>query len=143
MGNEPCRLYLISPPSLDPAAFADTLAVPKLVVTSHQEIRYRFVVFNDMIMYDKIEGLSGRALTGFFRVFGDVSAKHSRYSLSTDGMMVVRARAKKIISTTRTLTIQPDGRVEKGTPSGRDDLAEIESRLKQKVEFDDYPHRCW
>ncbi len=26
MGNEPCRLYLISPPSLDPAAFADTLA---------------------------------------------------------------------------------------------------------------------
>ncbi len=26
MGNEPCRLYLISPPALDPAAFADTLA---------------------------------------------------------------------------------------------------------------------
>ena len=26
MGNGPCRLYLISPPALDPAAFADTLA---------------------------------------------------------------------------------------------------------------------
>ncbi len=26
MGNEPCRLYLISPPALDPAAFADILA---------------------------------------------------------------------------------------------------------------------
>ena len=26
MGNEPCRLYLISPPALDPTAFADTLA---------------------------------------------------------------------------------------------------------------------
>ena len=26
MAGEPCRLYLISPPALDPAAFADTLA---------------------------------------------------------------------------------------------------------------------
>lgn len=26
MADEPCRLYLISPPALDPAAFADTLA---------------------------------------------------------------------------------------------------------------------
>ena len=126
-------------------SFVDTLSVPKLKVTNHQEIRFRFLVFDDMIMYDKIKGLSGRPLTGLlgalFKVLGEGSVKYSRSSISTDGLEVVRARAKKIISKTATVTINPDGKAQKGIPSGRDDLAEIEARLKQRFEFEYYP-RC-
>ncbi|MHC4067739.1 MAG: hypothetical protein ACYSUI_24995 [Planctomycetota bacterium] len=129
-------------------SFIDTLSVPKLKVTNHQEIRFRFLVFDDMIMYDQIEGLSGRPLTGLlgvlFKVLGEGSVKYSRSSISTDGLEVVRARAKKIISKTATATINPDGQAEKGIPSGRDDLAEIEAQLKQPFKFEYYPRpsRC-
>ncbi len=127
-------------------SFVDTLSVPKLKVTNHQEIRFRFLVFDDMIMYDQIKGLSGRPLTGLlgalFKVLGEGSVKYSRSSISTDGLEVVRARAKKIFSKTATVTINPDGQAEKGIPSGRDDLAEIEARLKQQFKFEYYPHRC-
>ncbi len=133
------------PSERDKFSFTDTLSVPKLKVTNHQEIRFRFLVFDDMIMYDKIEGLSGRPLTGLlgalFKVLGEGSVKYSRSSISTDGLEVVRARAKKIISKTATVTINPDGKAQKGIPSGRDDLAEIEARLKQRFEFEYYP-RC-
>ena len=127
-------------------SFVDTLSVPKLKVTNHQEIRFRFLVFDDMIMYDQIKGLSGRPLTGLlgalFKVLGEGSVKYSRSSISTDGLEVVRARAKKIFAKTATATINPDGQAEKGIPSGRDDLAEIEARLKQSFEFEYYADRC-
>lgn len=75
-------------------------------------------------------------------MLGEGSVKYSRSSISTDGLEVVRARAKKIFSKTATVTINPDGQAEKGIPSGRDDLAEIEARLKQQFKFEYYPHRC-
>ena len=64
-------------------------------VTNHQEIRFQFLVFDDMIMYDKIKGLSGRPLTGFlgalFKVLGEGSVRiESRRNHVSIGTWVVR-----------------------------------------------------
>ena len=128
-------------------SFVDTLSVPKLKVTNHQVITFRFLDFGDMVGYDKIEGLSGRPLTGLlgvlFKMIGEGSVKYSRSSFSEDGLQVVRAKATKIFSKTATVTIYPDGRAEKDVPPDRPDLVELEERLKEDVDIEYYPYRCW
>ncbi len=128
-------------------SFVDTLSVPKLKVTNHQVITYRVLDFGNIVAYDEIEGLSGRPLTGLlsvlFRVIGEGSVKYSRHSFADDGLQVVRAQAQKIFSKTATVTILPDGRAEKDVPSDRPDLAEIEERLRESIDIEYYPYRCW
>ena len=100
-----------------------------------------------MVAYDKIEGLTGRPLSGLlgalFSVIGEGGVKYSRFILSEDGLQIVRARAKKIFSKTATLTIQPNGHAEKDLPPDRPDLEEIEERLKQDLDIEYYSYRCW
>ena len=128
-------------------SFVDSLSVPKLKVTNHQVITYRLLDFGDMVAYDKIEGLTGRPLSGLlgalFSVIGEGGVKYSRFILSEDGLQIVRARAKKIFFKTATVTIQPNGHAEKDLPPDRPDLEEIEERLKQDLDIEYYPYRCW
>lgn len=134
------------PDGLRKFSFVDSLSDPKLQATNHQVMTFRFLVFSDMMVLDDIEGISGRPLSGLlgtlFKLIGEGDAKFSRFSISTDGLQVVRAKAKKLISTTVTATINPDGRARNGVPDGRRDLLEIEARLKQPLEFEYYPYRC-
>jgi len=127
--------------------FTDTLAVPKLKVTNHQVITYRLVDFGEMVAYDKIDGLSGRPLTGLlgtiFKLIGEGSVKWSRSMYSADGLQIVRARAKKIFNKTATVTIDPDGRAQKDVPDDRSDVAAIAERLEQDLEITYYPYKCW
>lgn len=134
------------PDGLRKFSFVDSLSDPKLHVTNHQVLTFRFLVFSDMIVFDDIEGISGRPLSGLlgtlFKLIGEGDAKFSSFSISTDGLRVLRARAKKLISKTVTATINPDGSARNGVPDGRPDLIEIEARLKQPLEFEYYPYRC-
>ena len=124
----------------------DTLSEPKLKVTNHQMQRFRFLVFKDMVVLDEIEGISGRPLSGLlgtiFKLIGEGNAVFARFSISHDGLQVLRTKATKMISKTVSGTIHPDGRAQNGLPDGRADLIEIEDRLKQELEYEYFPYRC-
>jgi hypothetical protein len=119
-------------------SFEDTLATPKLNVTNHRVITYRLLDFGDMIVYDEIQGLTGRPTSGIlgllFRVIGEGEVSYSRITISDDGLQITRARAQKgPIVITETVTVQPDGKTEKGLPSGRRDLQALEKKLKRPL----------
>lgn len=128
-------------------SFEDTLSVPKLKVTNHQLMTFRFLVFTDMIVLDDIEGISGRPLSGvlgaIFKVIGDGNARFARFSISPDGRQVLRTKATKVISKTVTATINPDGTGQSGVPDGQADMVAIAARLEQPLELEYLPYRCW
>ncbi len=131
----------------DNYTFFDTVSVPQLKVTNRRVITFRQLDFGDMVVHDKIEGVSARPLTGllaaFFSLIGEGSIKYSRSAVAPDGVQVMRVKAKRVFSVTATVTVYPDGRGEKDLPESRPDLAAIEERLKQDLEIEYHPYRCW
>jgi hypothetical protein len=125
-------------------SFTDSTAVPKLKATSHREITYRLLEFDDMIVLDQVEGLSGRPVSGLlgalFAVIGEGDLEHTRIGVADDGLQLVRGRAKKVFSVSTTVTVEPNGRGEKGIPAGRPDLAELEAKLKSTLKIEYVPY---
>ncbi|MSS72170.1 MAG: hypothetical protein EXS64_11865 [Candidatus Latescibacteria bacterium] len=133
-----------SSPRPDRYSYEDTLSVPRLQVTDHRVITYRMLDFGDMVLLDDIHGLTGRPTTGLlgllFRLVGEGSIIETRMAFSTDGLQVVRGRAKKgFFDKTTTVTIYPDGLGIKDLPDGRADLRKIEERLKREIEVEYVP----
>jgi len=119
-------------------SFGDTLSTPHLKVTNARVITYRLLDFGDMMVYDEIRGLSGRPTSGIlgllFRVIGEGQVAHSRIKVSADGLQITRARVRKgLFEVTATVTVQPDGRTEKGLPADRPDLLALDDRLKKPL----------
>lgn len=135
------------PDGTEKYSFIDTLSVPELRVSNHQEITFRILDFGDMVVYDKVAGASGRPLSGvlgaLFKVIGEGDVKWARAGISQDGIQVVRAQAKKFFTKTATVTILPDGVAEKGTPDDRPDLAVIAAMLEEDLDLEYYPYGCW
>lgn len=131
----------------DEYSFVDTLSVPRLRVTNRRAVTFRQLDFGDMVVQDEIEGTSVRPLTGLladlFRLIGDGSLVYARSAVADDGTQIMRGKAKRLLSVTATVTIYRDGRAEKDIPADRPDLAAIEERLKQELEIEYYPYRCW
>lgn len=125
-------------------SFTDTTATPTVKATSHREITYRLLEFDDMIVLDEIEGLSGRPVSGvlgaLFSVIGEGSVEHSRIAIADDGLQIVRGRVKKIFSLSTTVTIEPDGRGTKGIPPDRPDLVALEEMLKSPLKIEYVPY---
>ena len=122
-------------------SYLDTLSTPRFKVTNRQVITYRLLDFGDWAVYDEIEGITGRPKSGvlalLFRVIGEGRIAHSRMAISEDDIQVSRTRAEKaFMEVTTTVTVHPDGTMEKDVPAGRSDLLEIEKRLKQPMEID-------
>jgi hypothetical protein len=120
----------------DRYSYDDTLAIPDLRVTNERVIVYRLVDYGDMVAYDEIAGLRGRPTEGFlgflFDLVGEGQVQWNRMTISPDGLQVARARAAKgPFHVESTITVFPDGRVEKDLPKGREDLAPLEKRLLQ------------
>jgi len=125
-------------------SFTDTASTPKLKVTTHREITYRLLEFEDMIVIDKMDGVTGRPLNGvlgkLFEIIGEGSLKYSRSTVTDDGLHVIRAKSKKILSVSATVVVTPDGKAKKGVPDDRPDLEAIEERLKRDLEIDYVPY---
>jgi len=126
--------------------FVDTLSTPTLKVTNHRIIRYRLIDYGDMVLLDEIRGVTGRPTSGFlgalFKLIGDGRVVWTRISISEDGLQLTRARAKKgWFSVTETISIQPDGRAQKGLSEKTDELVAMEIRLKReiKISYHDWP----
>lgn len=134
------------PDGLRTFSFVDTLSIPRIKSTNHQVMSFRFLVFNNMVVLDEIEGISGRPLSGLlgtlFKLIGEGDILYARFNIAADGRQVLRTKARKVISKTVTATINPDGKAQNGLPDGRLDLIELESTLKLPFEFDYFPYHC-
>jgi hypothetical protein len=117
-------------------SYADTLAVPDLKVTNERVITYRLLDWGGLVAYDEIEGLLGRPTEGFlgllFNLIGEGNVHWSRMTIATDGLQLSRARAGKgPFKVETSVTVFPDGRMEKDLPAGRPDLVALEKLLLQ------------
>ena len=125
----------------DRYSYIDTLSTPTVRVTNRQVITYRLLDFGDWIVYDEIEGITARPESGvlalLLQVIGEGRITHSRMAIAKDGIQVSWTTAEKaFMEVTTTVTIYPDGTIERDVPAGRPDLLELERRLKQPMEID-------
>lgn len=121
-------------------SYEDTLATPRLKVTNQRVVSYRLLDLGDRVVFDEIEGLLGRPMSGLlgllFQVIGEGHLRENRMTVSGDGLQIAYARASKaFFEVATTVTVYPDGRTEKDLPPGRPDLLALEARLKQPLRF--------
>jgi hypothetical protein len=119
-------------------SYEDHLSIPKLRVTNERMITYRLLDFGDRVAYEEVEGLRGRPIEGFlgllFDLMGEGHVLWSRMTVSPDGLQINHARAGKgPFRIESTITVFPDGRVQKDLPSERADLPALEERLLRPV----------
>jgi hypothetical protein len=119
-------------------SYDDLSGDPHLRVTQRRLVTYRLVDYGDRLWYTEVSGLHGRPTSGplglLFDLIGEGKVEESRSAVAGDGTWVVRGRASKWgIDKTETVTVRPDGRVERGTPPGRRDLADLAERLAQPL----------
>lgn len=124
----------------DRYSYDDRLAIPDLRVTNERIITYRLLDFGDLVAYDEVEGLRGRPTEGFlgvlFDLIGEARIEWSRMAISADGLQVSRARASKgLFRVESSITVFPDGRVEKDLPKGRTDLIPVDQRVRQPLKI--------
>jgi len=126
-------------------SYEDNLSTPRLKVTNNRVITYRLLDFGDMVVFDQIEGLTGRPTSGMlgllFRLIGEGHVVEFRMAFSPDGLQVSRGRAKKLFEVATTVTVYPDGRTEKDLPPDRPDLRALEARLKRPLRISYRPLR--
>ena len=125
----------------DRYSYRDTLSSPKLRLTNYQVISYRLLDFGNWIVYDEFDGVTARPTSGvlgfLFRFIGESRILQTRIAISKDGLQILRATAKKgFIEKTTTVTVYPDGTMEKDIPPDRPDLIELEKRIMQPLEID-------
>jgi hypothetical protein len=124
----------------DEYSFEDLFSRPTLQVTNHRRISYRLLAFEDRVVLDTIEGLTGRPNSGalglLFKVIGEGRVVEYRMAVAPDGLQVSRGRARKaFFEVSSTVTVSPDGRAEKDVPKGRPDLEAIDKRLQEPLEI--------
>ena len=125
----------------DRYSYKDTLSTPTLKVTNQRVITYRLVDFGNWVIYDEIKGLTGRPTSGIlgflFRIIGEGSVIQTRMAISKDGLQIYSTRARKgFIKRIDTVTVYPDGKMEKDVPPDRPDLLEIAKRISRPLEID-------
>ncbi len=130
----------------DRYSYIDTLSTPTIRLTNRRVITYRLLDFGDWIVYDEIAGITARPESGvlalLFRFIGEGRMTHSRIAIAKDGIHVSRTRAEKaFMKVMTTVTIYPNGILEKGVPEGRPDLLELERLLEQPmvIEYVEFP----
>ena len=120
-------------------SYKDTTSVPKLDMFNHRVIRFKMLEYDDMLMFDRVTGISVRPvgfLSAVFAVLGKPDLKETRLAVSADYWQVMRGRVNVFagLSKTGTATVEPNGRGHEGIPPDRSDLAALARRLRESVE---------
>ncbi len=115
-------------------SYEDESAQPHVEVTHQQVTAYRVLDFGNIIVYDKIRGVTGRATSGLlgliFNLLGKANAVQTRFAFASDGVQLSLTTARKLFTITQPVTIYPDGKVLAGVPPGRPDLVQLEKAMK-------------
>jgi hypothetical protein len=116
-------------------SYVDKSADPHVEVTHQQASAHRVLDFGNIIVYDDIRGVTGRATSGLlgliFSLLGTAQAEQTRFAVSADDIQLSRTTATKLLTLTHTVTIYPDGEVLSGLPPDRPDLERLERHLKR------------
>jgi hypothetical protein len=120
--------------------YKDTLSVPRVQVYDNRVIRFKLVEYEDMLLFDQVDGISVKPLgfmSAIFTLVGKPDLKQTRLAVSADQWQVMRGQVNVLlgISKTGTAAIEPDGRGHEGVPSVRTDLEGLERRLKQPIKL--------
>ena len=120
-------------------SYEDTQSTPHLKVTENRVITYHLLDYGDMIVLDRVEGLTGRPTSGalglLFSVLGEGRIVEYRMVIMPDGLQVSRGRVRKaFFEVATTVTVRPDGRAEKGVPPGPE-FRDVERRLSAPIEI--------
>jgi hypothetical protein len=118
-------------------SYEDLRSSPHLQVTDHRVIRYRLLDFGDQMAFTEMEGLSGRPTTGalgvLFQILGEGRIVEYRMAVAPDGVQVARGRVRKgFFDVATTVTVQPDGRSERGVPADPA-LRALEEKLERPL----------
>jgi hypothetical protein len=102
-------------------SYKDLDSKPPLKVIYERVITYRFLKYKDdnLVVCDQIEGLKGKALKGFLRIFGKVHMIQYRTVAVKDGPQYVLAEVRKfrwLFGSKTDLTITPEGETLKSVP---------------------------
>ncbi len=115
--------------------FEDTDASPSVRVRYQRAVDYRLVRLSDRILYDAIEGLSGRPTSGglgaLFRMLGRARIQYSHFAFAEDGTMVAYSRGRRMFGFSILTTVRPDGSTARGVPGDREDLQTLAERLSR------------
>jgi hypothetical protein len=131
---------LFSSDTAGPSEFGykDTLSTPKMEVYNSRIVRFRMLVYDSLLLYDEVTGVSMKPmgfLSAVFALVGRPDVKETRLAVSKDYWQVVRGRVNVMlgISKSGTATIEPDGRGHENTPRGRADLAALAKQLARPL----------
>jgi len=113
--------------------FEDTNASPSILVRYQREVDYRLIRLSDRVLYDAVEGLSGRPTSGglgaLFRLLGRAQIQSSHFAVAEDQTLVAYTRGQRLFPFSVLATVNPDGTTSRGVPADRDDLQAIAARL--------------
>ena len=114
-------------------SYEDHSTDPAIETKREQVTSWRILDYGQAIVYDDIQGVGGRAISGLlgwiFSLIGHAQALQTRFAIAEDGTQVSRTTAHKFLKLTQTITIRPDGSVLTGLPDNRPDLASLERML--------------
>ncbi|HUR93352.1 MAG TPA: hypothetical protein VMY76_02130 [Gemmatimonadales bacterium] len=133
--------------SPDGFSYRDTLSVPRLEVYDARIVRFKLLEYDDMLVFDRITGISVKPfgfLSAVFAVLGRPDLRQTRIAVATDEWQVVRGQVKVFagLSKTGTATIDPEGRGHEGVPTGREDLKALARRLGARLDLRYGPPSC-
>ncbi|MDR4499637.1 MAG: hypothetical protein MRK02_17220 [Candidatus Scalindua sp.] len=115
-------------------SYKDLDSRPPLKVIYERVMTYRFLKYKDdnLVVCDQIEGLKGKALKGFLRIFGKVHMVQYRTAAVKDGPQYVLVEVRKfrwLFGSKTDLTITPDGVTLESVPEKE------KQRLRRKIKI--------
>jgi hypothetical protein len=115
-------------------SYEDLDSIPPLKVIYERVITYRFLKYKDdnLVICDQIEGLKGKALKGFLRIFGKAHMVQYRTLAVKNGPQYVLAEVRKfrwLFGSKTDLTITPEGETLEGVPEKE------KQRLRRKIKI--------
>lgn len=128
-------------------SYTDTLSVPRVDVYNRRVIRFKLLEYVDMLVFDRVTGVSVRPrgfLSAVFAVIGKPDLEQNRIAASPDQWQVMRGQVKVFagISKTGTVAIEPGGRGHEDVPAHRADLRALAERIRRPLELRYGPPSC-
>jgi len=118
-------------------AYEDTASVPTVRVRHHQQMTYRLLEYDDLVVYDKMKGVAVQptsgALGALFSVLGMADIKQTRHVIADDGTQVTLARVDKMLTTEALATVDTSGRAQRGLPEDRPKLEPLKERIERHL----------
>jgi hypothetical protein len=128
-------------------SYRDTLSHPQVDVYHQRVVRFKLLQFEDLLLLDRIRGISVRPigfLSAVFAVLGKPDLRQTRVAVSADQWQVMRGQVNVFagISKTGSGTIDPEGRGHEETPNDRADLLALARRIREPLELRYGPPSC-